>query len=76
MARIQTATPGRLLRSIANRRYGYMPGIIQVVLPDLPTAVGVSIIYRHLNLGKSSRMTRLQREMIATVVNGKIGGAP
>ena len=27
MARIQTATPGRLLRSIAKRQYGYMPGI-------------------------------------------------
>ena len=76
MARIHTATPGRLLRSIANGQYGYMPGIFQVVLPDLPTAVGVGIIYNHLHLGKSSKMTRLQREMVATVVNGKIGGAP
>jgi hypothetical protein len=75
MARIQTATPGTLLRSIAKRQYGYVPGITQVVLPDLPTAVGVGIIYNHLHLGKSSRMTRLQREMVATVVNGKIGGA-
>jgi len=76
MARIQTSTPGRLLRSFAKRLYGYMPGITQVVLPDLPTAVGVGIIYNHLHLGKSSKMTRLQREMVATVVNGKIGGAP
>jgi hypothetical protein len=53
-----------------------MPGIIEVVLPDLPTTIGVGMIYNHLHLGKSSRMTRLQREMIATVVNGKIGGAP
>jgi hypothetical protein len=45
------------------------------VLPDLTTAVGVGTIYNHLHLGKSSRMTRLQREMVATVVNGKIGGA-
>jgi hypothetical protein len=45
------------------------------VLPDLTTAVGVGTIYNHLQLGKSSRMTRLQREMVATVVNGKIGGA-
>jgi hypothetical protein len=76
VARIQTATPGRLLRSIAKRQYGYMPGIIEVVLPDLPTTIGVGMIYNHLHLGKSSKMTRLQREMIATVVNGKIGGAP
>jgi hypothetical protein len=65
-----------MLRRIAKSRYGYVPGIMQVALPDLPTAVGLSIIYDHLHLGKSSKMTRLQREMIATVVNGKIGGAP
>jgi hypothetical protein len=76
MARIQTSTPGRLLRSFAKRQYGYMPGITRVVLPDLPTAVGVGIIYNHLHLGKSSKMSRLQREMVGTVVNGKIGGAP
>jgi hypothetical protein len=76
VARIQTAAPSRLLRRIANNQYGYVPGIAQVMLPDFPTAVGVTIIYNRLHLGKSSRMTRLQREMIATVVNGKIGGAP
>jgi hypothetical protein len=76
MARIQTATPGRLVRSIVKRQCGYLPGIAQVVWPDLLTAVGVGILYNHLHLGKSSKMTRLQREMIATVANGKIGGAP
>ncbi len=76
MARIQTATPGRLLRSIVKKQYGYVPGILQILWPDLATAIGVNIVYTHLHLGKSSRMTRLQREMVATVVNGKIGGAP
>jgi hypothetical protein len=76
MARIQTTTPGSFLQSIVKRQYGYLPGITQVLLPDLPTAIGVGIIYSHLHLGKSSAITRLQREMIATVVNGKIGGAP
>jgi hypothetical protein len=33
MARIQTATPGTLLRSIAKRQYGYVPGITQVGSP-------------------------------------------
>jgi hypothetical protein len=32
-------------------------------LPDLTTAGGVGTIYNHLYLGKSSQMTRLQREM-------------
>jgi hypothetical protein len=35
MARIQTAAPGRLLRRIANSQYGYVPGFVQVLLPDL-----------------------------------------
>ena len=76
MARIQTATPGKLLGSIVKKQYGYVPGIAEVLWPDPPTAIGVSIIYNHLHLGKSSKMTRLHREMVATVVNGKIGGAP
>ena len=76
MARIQTGTPGRLLQRIAKKQYSYVPGIIQVLSPDLTTAIGAGIVYSHLHLGKSSKMTRLQREMIATVVNGRIGGAP
>jgi len=76
MARIQTAMPGRVLRSIVKKQYGYVPGIFRILWPDLPTAIGVNIVYTHLHLGRSSEMTRLQREMVATVVNGKIGGAP
>jgi len=53
-----------------------VPGIFQVLTPDLPTTLGAGIIYSHLHLGKSAMMTRLQGEMIATVVNGRIGGAP
>jgi uncharacterized peroxidase-related enzyme len=59
------------------RRYGgFLPGVAQVLLPDLKVAVGSSWLYDHLHMSKSSRMTRLQREMLTTVVNGKIGGAP
>lgn len=75
MARIKTATPGGILRRIAQATYGYMPGIVQVLWPDLQTTIGTGILYDHLHHGRSSRLTRLQREMIATVVNGKIGGA-
>ena len=38
--------------------------------------MGTAIVYNRLHLAKSSSMTRLQREMVATVVNGKVGGAP
>jgi hypothetical protein len=33
-------------------------------------------IYRYLHLRRRSPLNRLQREMLATVVNGKVGGAP
>ena len=75
MARIKTGIPGAFLQRIAQRQYGYVPGIMQVLWPDRQTAVGAGILYNHLHLGRSSKLTRLQREMIATVVNGKIGGA-
>lgn len=82
MARIETVAPeeARGLRGLvvrlSKRDYGYVPGIIQVLLPDLRVTFGGTILYNHLNLRRSSRLTRLQREMLATVVNGKIGGAP
>jgi hypothetical protein len=75
MARIKTGTPGALLQRIVQRQYGYMPGIMQVLWPDRQAAIGAGILYNHLHLGRSSKLTRLQREMIATIVNGKIGGA-
>ena len=53
-----------------------MPGITRVLLPDLLVAFATSMVYNHLHLRRSSPLTRLQREMLATVVNGKIGGAP
>jgi hypothetical protein len=82
MARIETVAPGearglrRLVLRLSKRNYGYVPGITQVVLPDLRVAFGTGVIYNHLHLRRSSPLTRLQREMLATVVNGKVGGAP
>ena len=82
MARIETVAPEearglrRLVVRLSKRDYGYVPGITQVLLPDLRVAFGTSMLYNHLHLRRSSRLTRLQREMLATVVNGKIGGAP
>jgi hypothetical protein len=43
---------------------------------DLNIAFPGGWLYNYLHLRKSSPLTRLQREMLATVVNGLVGGAP
>ena len=50
--------------------------MFQVLAVDFRVAKPAGALYRHLHLGKSSALTRLQHEMLATVVNGKVGGAP
>jgi hypothetical protein len=50
--------------------------VFQVLAVDLQVAPPVGALYRHLHLRKSSSLSRLQREMLATIVNGKVGGAP
>ena len=57
------------------RRYGLAPGIMRVLLTDLPTGILANFLYDRVNFGARS-VSALQREMVATVVNGKIGGAP
>lgn len=59
------------------RQYGgVVPGVFQVLAVDLRVARPVGALYSHLHLRRSSTLSRLQREMLATVVNGKVGGAP
>jgi len=55
---------------------GVVPGVFQVLAVDLRVAGPTGFLYRHLHLRPSSPLSRLQREMLATVVNGKVGGAP
>ena len=83
MARILTTAPERtrglrkLLIWVNKRQYGgVVPGIFKVLSPDLNVALPTVWIYNYLHMRKSSPLTRLQREMLATVVNGLIGGAP
>lgn len=83
MANIMTAVPERVggLRSLffhwVRRQYGgVVPGVFQVLAVDLRVAQAAGSIYSHLHMRKSSTLSRLQREMLATVVNGKVGGAP
>ena len=65
---------GRVLR-MARRRIGLAPGIMRVLLTDLGVGILATFLYNRVNFGARS-MSPLQREMVATVVNGKIGGAP
>lgn len=82
MARINTVSPEsarglrRTLLWVDKRKYGQPLGITQTMLPDLKIGVAAGLLYQHLHLRRKSPLTRLQREMLATVVNGKVGGAP
>lgn len=83
MANIPTVVPeqargirGLFFRWVRGQYGGVVPGIFQVLAVDLRVAPLVGALYRHLHLRRSSPLSRLQREMLATVVNGKIGGAP
>jgi len=82
MARIKTVSESeargiqRALVWHTKRRYGYLPGIFKILLPDFGLARHVGAIYNHLQLRGGSPLSRLQREMIAVVVNGHISGAP
>jgi hypothetical protein len=83
MPNILTIVPERarglrkFLFRLARRQYGgVVPGIFQVMAVDLRVARPASAVYRYLHMRKSSPLSRLQREMLATVVNGKVGGAP
>ena len=82
MARIKTVSEEeargvrKLLLWLTRRQYGYVPGIVKVGLVDLAVGWRMGGIYNHLHLRKSSPLTRLQREMLAVVVNGHVNGAP
>ena len=60
MARIETVAPGqarglrRLVLRLSKRDYGYVPGVTQVLLPDLLVAFATSMVYNHLQLRRSS----------------------
>lgn len=83
MANILTIVPEkasgirRIFFSWVKRQYGgVVPGIFQILAVDLRVANPAGAMYRYLHLRRRSPLSRLQREMLATVVNGKVGGAP
>ena len=83
MARIKTVAPQEarglrklMVRVLRRQTGGIVPGIFQILMPDFQVAIPTSWLYGYLNERKSSPMSKLQREMLATVVNGLVGGAP
>lgn len=67
----------KLFFRLVRRQYGgVVPGVFQVLAVNLRVARPAGALYRYLHLRKSAPLSRLQREMLATVVNGKLGGAP
>ncbi len=83
MARIPTIDPDHatgitkdILDQAKQQHGGVVPGVYKILLVDLKLAGHLAEIYQHLNFRPDSPLTRLQREMVATVVNGIIGGAP
>ncbi len=71
----ETAGMRGLILRMARRRIGLAPGIMRVLLTDMKVGLLATLLYNRINFGARS-MSALQREMVATVVNGKIGGAP
>ncbi len=83
MTRILTAVPEEarglrklMVRQVRRQYGGVVPGIFEVLMPDLQVVLPTGWLYNHLHIRKGSPLSRLQREMLATVVNGLIGGAP
>ena len=83
MPNIMTVEPNRarglrkpFFRWARGRYGGVVPGIFQVLGVDMLVASLAGALYQYLHLRKASPLSRVQREMLATVVNGKVGGAP
>jgi hypothetical protein len=83
MTNIMTVIPEKakgirklFFRWVRSQYGGIVPGVFQIFAVDLRIARPIGALYKYLHLRKSSEISRLQREMLATVVNGKVGGAP
>jgi hypothetical protein len=83
MARILTIDPDQtkglrklMVRMLRRQNGGIVPGIFKVLMTDFQVTIPTGWLYSYLNERKGSPMSKLQREMLATVVNGLVGGAP
>ncbi len=83
LARITTIAPDQatglrklLFWAIRRRTRGFIPGVFTIILADLRVGLPMSWLAGYLGMRASSPLSRVQQEMVATVVNGTIGGAP
>ena len=83
MARITTVSESeaqgpqlQMLQQVKSQYGGVVPGIAQILLADLAIAGPTFQLYQYLNARPASPLTNLQLQMLATVVNGLIGGKP
>jgi hypothetical protein len=79
MARIKTLSEEQARKALAQTGApdeGFVRGIFRILLVDPQIAGPVGQLYRYLHFRPDSPLTRLQREMLATVVNGTVGGSP
>jgi len=83
MARILTIDPDQtkglrklMVRMLRHQNGGIVPGIFKILMVDFQVTIPTGWLYSYLNERKGSPMSKLQREMLATVVNGLVGGAP
>ena len=65
-----------LVWMIQRQSGGILPGIFKIIMRDFQVAIPTTWLYTYLNERKGSPLSRLQREMVATVVNGLVGDAP
>ena len=66
----------RLIDKLIRARLGGVPGIVRIQLADLRLFWLMTRLYQHVYGRRRLALTAVQREMVATVVNGLIGGAP
>jgi len=55
---------------------GVVPGIFEALAQDLNILIPTGWLYNYLQMRRFSPLSRLQREMLAKVVNSLIGGTP
>jgi hypothetical protein len=65
-----------MIEQLIRTRMGGVPGMARIELADLRLAWLISSLLRHVYGRRRLALTVVQREMVATVVNGLIGGAP
>jgi uncharacterized peroxidase-related enzyme len=68
--------PQRMLLEKVRAEFGYVSGTRRLLLVDPQVGQPAKQLYDHLNLRPDSPISRLQREMVATVVYGMIGAQP